>query len=101
MSQDPGFSQEVENIPHPESKNAQPVLCLLVMLSWMAGETPHAQVQVLAGRVFPVNVKCVSSNKQNRLQLVRRYYKKKELRKERGFWSLQKVKQVIYQHTKS
>ena len=65
MSQDPGFSQEVENIPHPESKNAQPVLCLLVMLSWMAGETPHAQVQVLAGRVFPVNVKCVSSNKQN------------------------------------
>lgn len=69
MSQGPGFSQEEENIPHPESGNAQPVL-----ICWCCHhrlwETPYAQVQVLAGQVFPVNVKRMRQNKNNGMQLV-------------------------------
>lgn len=88
MNQDPGFSQEVENIPHPESKECTACALLAGDAIMDGGRNPTCQVQVLAGCMFPVNVKCVSSNKQNKLQLVRRFYKKKELGKEHGFWSL-------------
>lgn len=59
MSQGPGFSQEVENIPHLKAGNVQLAFYLVVVLLWMVGETPYVQVQVLADQMFPVNIKCM------------------------------------------